>query len=659
MATNKVDYNLCVEIDSVSRREIEGLNRLLKERERDHTREADVVRDSYREKVNDLKADQRDAYESVHRKTEEQADEVRRNFDEQISKNTDSYERKLAEERSAGYDRLGRTTSESKRELEKERDVMRKQVANYMDTNRRTDELETDKQDKSTQSLRDAFNKDRLAMKQYLDNKLNQQKQANSEQLAGAANDARDAIDANTRYLSELNQSDKLGSEIKYRKLAQNSVAEQDHMKRAFRDREQQLVDEKNLLAASVGADGEKELREYRDRSSNALQRIRSDNHHLNDKKDREHTDRLLETHQSQNRERQDLRAQFNQATESLKSRNDLEKAKNDIVDTTSGRRRKQEEFLANETLRKSSNLAQENLRSSYSDSLHDIEAKNQKRMLESINDLKKQMTKNEMQTMTERGELQQDAAQKVGEAYLRNARDKQVLVKTYQDRQDSLDELRKRQLEGQRQALVQDVLDTKAQANRSIAEKSLESQSKLYSMQQSMRNRNDELEMTRKADLEYANASYSERVKRLTETYHHAVLQQKEQFDDATNALRHETKIQMSKIHGDSDHEKRVQQHELQSKNRILMLNFETQLNSLKDQHTAEMDKLKSDNERAMRGVVKKTKETLDKERILQTRALEAKDLQMNERLKLQEEQLKAEIEKLKRTNELSLKKS
>lgn len=659
MATNKVDYNLSVEVDSISRREIEGLNRLLKERERDHTLESDVVRDSYRDKVNDLKADQRDAYETVYRKTAEQADEVRRNFDEQISKNTDSYERKLGEERREGYDRLGRVKTDTHREIEKERELMRKQVGDYMTTSRRATELDHGKQDSSAKTLREAFDKDRLSMKKYLDEKLNQQRDTHHKELALSAADSRDAIDNNTQYLSDLMQSDKLGAEIKYRKLAQNSAADKEQLKQAFQDREQQLVDSKNELARGMGSGSDKDLREYRDRSRTALQRVLSDNHHLNDKKDREHTDRLLENEQAHNRKTQDMRAQFNQATDLLKARHEAANAKNTAVDSASDRRRKQEDHLTHEAMRKSANLAQDNLRSSFSDSLNDIEAKNQKRVVDTVNDLKKQMTKNDIQTMTEQSELKQDAAQQIGETFQRNARDKEVLIKTYQDRQNSLDELRKRQLEGQRQALTNDVLEIKSEADRTIAQKSLENQAKLYMMQQNMRNRNDELEMTRKTDLDYANASYSERVKRLTDTYHRAVLQQKEHFDESTDALRHETKIQMTKIHGDSEHEKRVQLHELQTKNRILMLSFETQLNNLKDQHTAEMDKLKSDNDKSMRGVLRKTKETLDKERATQTRALEAKDLQMNERLKLQEEQLKSEIEKLKRTNELSLKKS
>lgn len=648
-----------MDVDSVGRREIEGLNRLLKERERDHTREVDTLQDSYRNKVNDLKDDQRDAIETIQRRVDEQTDDIRKNFDDQLDLNTRHYENKLSEERNKGYDRLGRSTNDTQRELEKEREAMRRQVADYMASSGRAQNLEHEKQDKNAKSLEDAFNKDRVAMKRYLDEKLSSQKEMQREQLAQSATDARDKVDANTRYLNDLMQRQKLGSDIKFQKLAQDSAAEKTQLMRAMKERENQLVDEKTQLAKRAGADGTQEFKDYQNRSEDSLSRILADNHYLNGKKDREHTDRLLEAEQSHQRELQDMRSRFNQATDLLRAQKELEKTRKDINMTVAERRKSQQAQLEQEAARKNSNLAQENLRSSYSEKLRDAEEKTQRLLNERTNDLKSQMRKNDAQTQAEQNSLTQDIAGQLGEAFQKHTREKETLVRSYQEKQDALDELRKRQLEAQKQALGREVQDTKADANRAITENTLENQQKLYMMQQSLRNTTNELTSNRKNDLDFANASYNQRVSRLTDTYHRAILQQKDNFDQATDELRHENKLQMYKLHSDSEHDLRTQAHELQTKNRILMLSFETQLNALKDQHTAEMDKLKLDNERAMRNLLKKTKETVDQERVQTNRALAAKDQQMNDRLKLQEEQFKAEVDKLKRTNELALKKS
>lgn len=646
-------------IDPTSRREIEGLNRLLKERERDHSTEVDNMREGFREKVKDLKEDQQDTIATISKKAGQETDSIRRSFDEQLDNNTENYERKLSEERRAGYDRLGRSTNEQQRKLEQERETLARQIQDYTAANRRMTETERDQQEASAKNLKRTFENDRREMKNYIDKKLDEQKTLAGKQLADATAHARETVDRNTRYLTELGDREKLGSELKYRKLAQDSSSEQDHLSRAFKAREKQLVDEKNMLAESIGEDGEKDVKDYRDRADAALSRVLADNHFLTALKDRKHADQLSQTEQHHQRQLQDMRAQFTQAENVNKARNDAEKSKTDSANSINDRRKKQEEYLRHEQLRNSSNLAQENLKSSYSSSLQEAQEKFQKQMLDQSNELKKLGAKQEMKNLADRAMMKQEVAGQLSEAQLRNAREKQNLVKSYQDSQQAMDELRQRQLEGQKQSLGTEVRETKEQASREIAKNSTENAARLYLLRQALESRTREMEANRHQALDHASSTYENRVKRVTENYHRTLLQQQDNFEETTSALRHEGTMQLAKLAGDAEHEKRLMQLDLQNKNRMLMTAFESRLNQVKDEHAAEKEKLKSDNDKALRDVLRKTKDTLDRERSLHARALDTKELQMKERLRLQEEQFKAEIEKLKRTNELALKKS
>lgn len=646
-------------IDPTSRREIEGLNHLLKERERDHNKEVEEMRDGFREKVNDLKEDQQETIAGIRQKAQDDTDKIRRNFDEQIDHNTDVFERQLTEERNQSYDRLGRSTRDQQRRLEQERETAARQLAEYVNSNNRMADIERSQREEAAEATRRAFEKDRRQMQRYVDEKLTEQKNMASKQLAETTAHARNQVDRNTRYLSDLMERDKLGAELKYRKLAQDSAAEKDHLARAFKQREKQLVDEKNMLAESIGEDGEKDVKDYRDRADAALSRVSADNHFLNALKDRKHADQLAQTEQQHQRQLQDMRAQFNQAENVREARAEAEKSKNDSASSINDRRKKQEEFLRHEQLRNSSNLAQENLKSSYSSALQDAQEKFQKQMLEQSNELKKLGATQQMKNLADRAQMKQEVAGQLSEAELRHTREKQNLVKSYQDSQQAMNELRKRQVEDTKNSLGKEVLQSKEEARREIAKNSIENATRLYLMRQALENRTRELEANRHQALEHASSTYENRVKRVTDNYHRALMQQQDNFDETTAALRHETTLQVAKVAGDAEHEKRLLQLDLQNKNRMLMTAFESRLNQVKDEHAAEMDKLKSDNDKALRDVLKKTKETLDRERSLHARALETKELQMKDRLRLQEEQFKAEIEKLKRTNELALKKS
>lgn len=646
-------------IDPTSRREIEGLNRLLKERERDHARESDLLRDNYEDKVDDLKADQHDALAELKRKSEAQTEAARRNFDESLNKNTDKFERSLTQERKDGYDRLGRATREQQRQLDQDREAMRRQISDYTTGTKRTGELEREQQELAARKMHANFENDRHEMKRYLDDKLSEQKAANSKALADTTRAARDSTDRNTRYLTDLADRDKLGAEIKYRKLVDDSESERDQLSKAFKNREQQLVDEKNRLAAQAGSDGEANIKDYRDRTENAMDRIVADNHFLNARREREHANQLATAEQEHQRKVQDMRAQFNQAETVTKARAEQEKDRSNAATSVNERRRKQEEFLRNEAIRKTAALAQDNLKDSYAENLHEIESKHQKQLLEQTGELKKQGAVQTMQTLAERAALKQEAAQQVNESHLHHAHEKQALIKSYQDRQDAMDDLRKRQLEDQKQSLGAEVAKTKLDSQRDIAKSSLENQTRLYMMRQELENRTRELEAGKSQSLDYATKNYEDRVKRVTANYHRALVTQQQGFEETTAAARHETMMQMAKAVGDAEHERRLQQLDLQNKNRALMTAFESRLNNVKDEHAAELEKARMENEKAMRDVLRKTKDTLEQERSRHSREMDMKELQMKERMRLQEEQFKAEIEKLKRTNELALKKS
>ena len=147
------------------------------------------------------------------------------------------------------------------------------------------------------------------------------------------------------------------------------------------------------------------------------------------------------------------------------------------------------------------------------------------------------------------------------------------------------------------------------------------------------------------------------ERMRRITESYHNALNTQKQGYDETNESVRHDSMLAQTKLRADAEHEKRMQLLDLQGRNRTMMVNYENRLGQVKEEKESELNKQHVMHEKEMREVLRRTKESIDLQQTQHTKDLEAKDAQMKEKLKNQEEAFRDQIDRLRRTNELALK--
>jgi hypothetical protein len=642
-----------------ARRELEYANRLMRQREEDHSREVQNLRDNYRQQIDQLEDQYSEELSRKDRKSENTLTDVRKHYDEEIQRATDSYESTLSKERRESYDRLGRMQGEHSRERMRDNEIRSKQFRDLTDQSNRDVDSERKEREQNIAKIRDDAEKSKSDLKQHFDASIESHKQSSANALATTTEAARKKIEDNIRRTGEQVNNERMGAELRYRKLADESRSERDTIKKAYAGREQRLLDEKKLSELRRGTDGAKELDGFRKQVADAYARQNEEQKFLAARKDREFADRLAQSATDYDRRLQERTAQFRRAETELQNQLDVEKNKSAIDDALREKRHKQDVFLSSDALRRSQDLATQIMATQYSDQLAEAEDRASRRANAQQLEAQKRIADQDLRGNAERQQVQQQKAQELTELHMKHGAEKKHIQHAFEQRAESMDELRKRQLEDQKTYLGKAINDARGEANKMVYQNSLENQAKLFELQELLKNRNAEFEMQRRIDNDQAEHMQRERAKRLAETYSQALAQTKDSFDEASHSYKHETMLRLAKQRGDAEHEKRMQLLELTAKNRELMASFETKLNQVEDLHHAELSKLKVDHEKAMRDVMKKAKDMVDVERDVHRREMESKELQSKEKLKLQELSFRDQIEKLKRTNEHTIKKS
>lgn len=648
-------------VDSISstQREIELAKRLLKEREEDHAREVDKMRESQDDQVRQLRSSQEEAIQRLSEKSQKFHENQREDFTKQLSDLSDQFERTLSEERRSNYDRTGRIIDEATRQRTLENETRSDQIRKLLEANKDTTDTEREQADKRIKNLNQKYNDDRAYFARYTDEKLGEMRDANREALSKTTADARDKIDKTIKSSSDRENREKLGAELRYNRLAEQSMNERDMLKKSATLREHQLKDEKMFLERKLGADGNRALDQYRKRMSENLSKTINDNNVLSAQREQENAARIARQESDHQAKHQQAVNQFRKNENELKYMNEQLKNRNDLSRELDERRHKQEMFLASEAIRRQEEGARESMKNRFSGRLDELENNHHARFREYQNSMQQKIAEHELRGSVERNNAERQKTMEFAQRESKHNQEKLNISKAFEEKISASEDLRDRQLNDQTQHFTQEMRELRNNASRQIASTNRENQTRLFVETSRFRNQLEEAAKVHELNQTALQDANQRQSKKLLNAYQKSLTHQKEQFEDATQELKHDSLISLSKQRGDADHQNRLQLLELQTKNRLLVMQMEDKIARLKDEHHAEMEKLRSDHEKAMRDGNKRNKELLETEREQRQRDMQMKDQQAEAKLKQQEAFFRQEIEKLRRTHELSIKKS
>jgi hypothetical protein len=645
--------------DTTARRDADSLRQLLRERDDEHAREVEGIREDSRKQISDLEANQSESLKDARERHETEQKKIRDDFDNKVDKLSDRYERNLKQERSDAYDKYGRLQSEKLNEGNRERDLRNKQITELEKSHASSMASEKERNAQTEDELRSKhYNSMREREAEYM-KKLGENKDYSADEIAKASMDAREKIDDHTRRTRDEFDKQRLGAELRYTALSEESNREREGLVAGHKARETQLIDEKNNAHNRLSTANTKAYEDYRRRSADELAKNISDAQFLAAEKERRHAADIMRLEQDNRLREQALKTRFERAEDVLKSINQTEKDRADLKESLGERRHAQDLYLNLEATRRAHDLDNEIMKQHFNDQIRDIESKGERQNQERTRAVQHQMGEYEIRMADELNNLHRGTADEARLERLRHESEMSHVKRTYEDNREALEDLRRRQLDDQNAYYANELRASRADVSKTIEENNRENQGKVYMAQTELTNRTAELEAQRQVELRQAESSYGERAKRISENYARNLSATKDSFDDAISEHRHAAQLTATKQRVDAEHEKRVQLIELKAMNRDQLIAFESRLNRIKDEHEDELNKLKSDNDKALRDVIKKTKEELDGQQLLHSRELEARDVQMKEKLRLQDEAFKEQIDKLKRSHELTINKS
>jgi len=645
--------------DTRLHREIESRDRLMREREQDHSRELQRLRESQKEQVKELSASQAENTRRLKEKAEEQIGDIRGNADKNNKRLVDSYERGMAEERKNFYNRFGKVESEGAIERSQDRQRAANQIDQLIGDGKRKVQQEHEVRNESAQRQKEYFDSRRSELESSYADKVASMERNRSDGNATGAAEVRKKVDDYTRTMDQRLGAEKLGADLKYKKLADEGQATREALRTAYGAREKQLVDEKAFMEQKSNASGNKTFDEYKNRTNNDIQRMNDDNRFQLAARDRENANRVASTNAYNQKKSQEQASAFRKAESEMKADLDSLKDKSSLREGLQEHRHKQELYLAQQAQSATDNEKRQMLRDGYFENLDKIEERGQQRHLETSKNAQAQLNKAQQNSAEERKELEQKMYGNRVAQDLERMREKKVIQSSYAGREQALEDLRRRQLEGQREQFIDTLQDNKKKANDFVFKEARENRQRTYSLQEMLRNQTQELQKQKEMEVLAERDNSERKANRLSSTYHRALTDQWENFEESTGALRADSMLTLTKARTDAQHEQRIQMMDLQTRNRAMAMSFEARINQLKDEYETEKVKMKSDSDKLVRDTERRSRDTIQGERAQHLREMDVKDRLMKEKLKLQEEAFKEQIEKLKRTNELALKKS
>ena len=648
-----------VSSSSDARREVEIANRILRDREADHARELENVKQAQRDQVDSLSTNQATSMKRVREQTNEELTGARDRFDKAIRQNTDSYEKSLNEQRTDSYDKYGRLANENARDRAKAQELKTQQIQTIIDGHETQQAANSDERNKTISRLQDKFNEDRTTLQKNYEQKAMGSQDSVTESIKKQTAASRANSDELVKRANADADRIRTGSDAKFHKLADDSATERDRMMTNFSSREKQLNDdrafnEKNLMQA-----GQKSFEEYRERSAGALNDTINENNQMNSQNRRNTEGKLSKANQMAELEKQQLRNESRSRESDLVTQNAIERDRNALQSTLAERRHRQENFMTAGAQAENSSLQSDDMKAHYSENLRDMDDKFRKQFENHQSASANKMYLQDADANAERMRIQHDKDSALGKSFTERTREKNALIREYETRQNQLDDLHGRQAADSKNYMTGEIRAVREKTNKDIQMNNRDNTTRLYEAQQNLRNRSEEFEMQRRMELGDANTRYTDKSKRVQENYNRNLMGNKDAYDEETSEFKHESQLQLATQRGDAEHDKRMTLMDLLMKNRTQLAAYETKMNQTKDDHDSELAKMRSDNEKGMRETIRRARETLDTERVIHTRELEAKDIGTKEKLRMQEEAFKDTIEKMRRSHELSLKKS
>lgn len=628
--------------------------RRLRELSDRYSRDVGKLKDRYEENLKEIDKQRAENIDEIRESAEQKLVDQKKDQMREVGRIADRFERQSIEDSKTYYDKYGKALDANSREIKHLKSAYADQIDDLI---KAQDKLVTNLkkgQEEELFKVRRQSEQNRFKTGDETQAKLDAMAEAFAKQSRSSTKEYNDALNAERRRHFEEARLLKNTSDLRLNQQENQAKNVEAKMRDAFQSREKQLIDEKNLTESKIEARGDTSLRNYRERLSDSLAKVQSENNFENTRKDIKQANALSKLEHEHKLKEQDLKSNLGIAAaakeESLRSERDRMALNNEIA-----RRR----------MTHDSNLSQEAAKKRYEDTISELKAQHSENLQkmkmdqqEDFTTLKRnfigkmnQMERNKQMEDEMRAMQNQDSYRDTTAKHLS---EKNRIINAYEQRQKALENNFERMSEDQKKYYSAERQREYREREAMIARANQENVDKMYQQRVRLEGINKN-QMTEYSQNVASLKDNQQLMLRNTELRHAATLEDLEKIYSAQfDELKRESANQIAKLRADADASKKEMAFDYEYRIKNMAQDYESKINEMTMKSERELNALKQDHERAMRQAQARHRDELEGIQESHKKALALIESQYKDKIKVQEDNHKSDLARMRHTMEL-----
>jgi hypothetical protein len=576
------------------------------------------------------------------------------NQQREVARLSDRFEKQSNIDSRESYDRFGRQAEENFRLMQHEKNKKNEQIDELVKGNTKVvDNVNSSHKEELFKIKRQQGNENFRNYNQTND-KLEKMSESFRSQNREDTKGFNDELTAERRRSFEEARKNKQLFDLRMEEFKNQRDNEMANYRDATGMREKQLVDEKNLKERKLLQTGSDSLDTYRNRLSDNLAKTQGEANFASAKKDIENANALSSLNNEHKLREQDQRLSMERVLNDAKYTNEARETKQGMDADMQKRRGVQQDYLSRETLKKTYEDTIAELNAEHSRNLQGMQQKNQGDFDKIKGTFQKRISKLEgasLQADEARREKLAESNRSMAAGHLA---ERHRIIAAYEQKQKALEGTTKRTNESlgdyYQNERIRELRDREA----AIAEANHDNVAKMAKQRMRLETINDIQNKEYKSSVTTLEDQHRLRSTTMAKTNASSIDDIQKLHELSMNEYQRESENMLVKVRADNELAMKNLAFDYESRIRNMAQNYEQKLSEQEMTNSRTHISIKLDNERVLRALAQRHRQELESVQDAAKKMLAIQETQYKDRMKLQDENQKIEVSKLRHSNEL-----
>ena len=637
-----------------SAREHDQYQRRLRELGDRYSEDTNKQRARYENNVTELDKSKSKSISELRQEKEQSLTKQKEDQMRETTRLADRFEKQSHLDSKNYYDKFGRQTEENFHALQHEKSKSAEQVEELVKGNEKYNENRDRSHDEELTNLKRQQANESFRNYNQTNDKLDKSSGGFQAQMRESTKNFNQKLNSERRQSFEESRRDKMLSDLRLEQFQNQHANQEKNMKDSFALREQQLTDEKNLNERKLSQTGADSLETYRNRLSDNLARTQSENNFAVAKKDIETSNKLSAMNHEHKLREQDQKLSMERTLNDAKYTNEARENKQALDADMAKRRGVQNDHLARESMKKTYEDTISELNSEHSRNLRGLEQKDQEQFDNIKGNFQNRITKLESSNLQADDTRREKLAEEHRNTSANHLAERHRIAAAYEQKQKALEGTTKRTNEELGSYYQSERLRDHREREVQVAEGNQDNVAKMNRRRMRLETINDIQGKEYKSAVTTLEDQHRLRSSTMTKT-NAATLEDMQKMQEIQfKEFQRESENMQAKIRADHESSMKNMAFDYEYRIRNMAQNYEQKLAEQEMTNSRETNSIKLENERVLRALAQRHRTELESVQDSSKKALALQETQYKDRMKLQDDNQKVEVSKLRHSNEL-----